>query len=195
MTCHIASPLSCETSRTDACSSVNCCSSVLRSACFSIRSFRAAASAGASSTAGTISRASNESGDRLASARILSAVCRWLRSPSRSASSSKKRETVGSVVEFARAAPGVDEVIVVDDGSIDGTPALACKAGAAVLTSTLTARTRTQAVISQRQARTTAELYAFSKKLAGIAKLDDLLWATAHQIATMLKVEVVILRP
>jgi two-component system sensor histidine kinase KdpD len=65
----------------------------------------------------------------------------------------------------------------------------------AVLTSTLTARTRTQAVISQRQARTTAELYAFSKKLAGIAKLDDLLWATAHQIAAMLKVEVVILIP
>jgi two-component system sensor histidine kinase KdpD len=65
----------------------------------------------------------------------------------------------------------------------------------AVLTSTLTARTRTQAVIAQRQARTTAELYAFSKKLAGIAKLDDLLWATAHQIATMLKVEVVILIP
>ena len=65
----------------------------------------------------------------------------------------------------------------------------------AILTSTLTARTRTQAVISQRQARTTAELYAFSKKLAGIAKLDDLLWATAHQIATMLKVEVVILIP
>jgi two-component system sensor histidine kinase KdpD len=65
----------------------------------------------------------------------------------------------------------------------------------AILTSTLTARTRTQAVISQRQAQTTAELYAFSKKLAGIAKLDDLLWATAHQIAAMLKVEVVILIP
>src|SRR5262249_28002788 len=29
----------------------------------------------------------------------------------------------------------------------------------------------------------------------GIAKLDDLLWATAHQIASMLKVEVVILIP
>jgi two-component system sensor histidine kinase KdpD len=65
----------------------------------------------------------------------------------------------------------------------------------AVLTSSLTARTRTQAVVAQRQARTTGELHAFSKKLAGIAKLDDLLWATAHQIATMLKVEVVILIP
>ncbi|HTO83049.1 MAG TPA: sensor histidine kinase KdpD [Methylomirabilota bacterium] len=65
----------------------------------------------------------------------------------------------------------------------------------AVLTSSLTARTRTQAVIAQRQARTTSELYSFSQKLAGIAKLDDLLWATAHQIAVMLKVEVVILIP
>ncbi|HUL07887.1 MAG TPA: sensor histidine kinase KdpD [Candidatus Acidoferrum sp.] len=65
----------------------------------------------------------------------------------------------------------------------------------ALLTSSLTARTRTQAVIAQRQAKTTAELYSFSKKLAGIAKLDDLLWATAHQIALMLRVEVVLLTP
>src|SRR5215468_1236173 len=65
----------------------------------------------------------------------------------------------------------------------------------AVLTSSLTARTRTQALIAQRQARTTSELYSFSQKLAGIATLDDLLWATAHQIAVMLKVEVVILIP
>jgi two-component system sensor histidine kinase KdpD len=65
----------------------------------------------------------------------------------------------------------------------------------ALLTSSLTARTRTQAVIARRQAKTTAELYSFSKKLAGIAKLDDLLWATVHQIALMLKVEVVLLTP
>src|SRR5262245_48852267 len=65
----------------------------------------------------------------------------------------------------------------------------------AVLTSSLTARTRTQAVIARRQAKTTAELYSFSKKLAGIAKLDDLLWATVHQIASMMKVEVVLLTP
>src|SRR5262249_10119366 len=38
----------------------------------------------------------------------------------------------------------------------------------AVLTSSLTARTRNQAVIAQRQARTTSELYSFSQKLAGI---------------------------
>jgi len=65
----------------------------------------------------------------------------------------------------------------------------------AVLTSSLTARMRTQAVIAKKQARVSAELNSFSKKLAGIANLDDLLWATAHQIASMLSVEVVILIP
>ena len=45
--------------------------------------------------------------------------------------------TVASVVDFARRAPGVVEVIVVDDGSIDGTPDLAAQAGARVVTSTL----------------------------------------------------------
>lgn len=45
--------------------------------------------------------------------------------------------TVSSVIEFARKAPGVTEVIVVDDGSIDGTPELATQAGARVVTSTL----------------------------------------------------------
>ncbi len=45
--------------------------------------------------------------------------------------------TVASVVEFVRHAPGVTEVIVIDDGSIDGTPELASKAGARVVISTL----------------------------------------------------------
>jgi glucosyl-3-phosphoglycerate synthase len=45
--------------------------------------------------------------------------------------------TVASVVSLARQAPGVAEVIVVDDGSIDGTPELAAQAGARVATSTL----------------------------------------------------------
>ena len=45
--------------------------------------------------------------------------------------------TIASVVSFARRSPGVSEVIVIDDGSIDGTPEFAHAAGARVLTSTL----------------------------------------------------------
>jgi glucosyl-3-phosphoglycerate synthase len=44
---------------------------------------------------------------------------------------------VGSVVRFVRKSPLVGEVIVVDDGSIDGTPELAEAAGARVVTSSL----------------------------------------------------------
>jgi two-component system, OmpR family, sensor histidine kinase KdpD len=65
----------------------------------------------------------------------------------------------------------------------------------ALITSNLTARTRSQAVTAQLRAKTTAELYAFSRKLAGIVDLDDLLWATSYQIASMLKVSVVMLLP
>ncbi|MHB1426281.1 MAG: glycosyltransferase [Gemmataceae bacterium] len=46
-------------------------------------------------------------------------------------------ETVGSVVQFARRAAGVGEVLVVDNGSIDGTPELAAQAGAVVITGSL----------------------------------------------------------
>ena len=46
-------------------------------------------------------------------------------------------ETIGSVIAFVRASPNVSEVIVLDDGSIDGSPELARKAGARVCTSTL----------------------------------------------------------
>ncbi len=45
--------------------------------------------------------------------------------------------TVSEVVKLALADPRVSEVIVVDDGSIDGTPELAVAAGARVITSTL----------------------------------------------------------
>jgi len=65
----------------------------------------------------------------------------------------------------------------------------------AVLTSNLTARTRSQAMTAQNRAKATAELYAFSRKIAGIGDLDDLLWATCYQIASMLKVRVVVLLP
>lgn len=58
----------------------------------------------------------------------------------------------------------------------------------AVIASNLTARVRAQAITARQRARTTEELYQFSRKLAGAANLDDLLWATVHQIALMLKV-------
>ncbi len=66
---------------------------------------------------------------------------------------------------------------------------------AAVLVSNLAAHTRNQVRTAADRAKTTAELYGYSRKLAGIAKLDDLLWATAYQIAAMLKVRVVVLLP
>ena len=65
----------------------------------------------------------------------------------------------------------------------------------AVIASNLASRTRDQAITAANRANTTAELYAFSRKLAGTATLDDGLWATAYQIAFMLKVRVVMLLP
>jgi two-component system, OmpR family, sensor histidine kinase KdpD len=65
----------------------------------------------------------------------------------------------------------------------------------AVLVSNVAARVRTQAVTAIDRARTTEALYAFSRKLAGVGTLDDVLWATAYQAALMLKVRVVLLLP
>ncbi|HEU0156410.1 MAG TPA: sensor histidine kinase KdpD, partial [Stellaceae bacterium] len=65
----------------------------------------------------------------------------------------------------------------------------------AVIVSNLAAATRRQVSSARARAKTTAELYAFSRKLAGIGALDDLLWATAYQIASMLKVRTVLLLP
>jgi two-component system sensor histidine kinase KdpD len=65
----------------------------------------------------------------------------------------------------------------------------------AVIVSNLTARTRTQVVTARQRAKITAELYAFSRKVAGIGALDDLLWATAYQISSMLKLRSVLLLP
>jgi two-component system, OmpR family, sensor histidine kinase KdpD len=65
----------------------------------------------------------------------------------------------------------------------------------AVLVSNVAARVRTQAITAIDRARTTEALYAFSRKLAGVGTLDDVLWATAYQAALMLKVRVVLLLP
>jgi two-component system sensor histidine kinase KdpD len=65
----------------------------------------------------------------------------------------------------------------------------------AILVSNLAARVRSQAISAIGRVRTTESLYAFSRKLAGTATLDDVLWATAYQAALMLKVRVVVLLP
>ena len=65
----------------------------------------------------------------------------------------------------------------------------------AIVISNLAARVRAQAFAARGRARTTESLYAFSRKLAGVGTLDDVLWATAYQAASMLKVRVVLLLP
>jgi two-component system sensor histidine kinase KdpD len=65
----------------------------------------------------------------------------------------------------------------------------------AITVSHVAARGQMQAVTAQARVRAVELLYAFSRKLAGTATLDDVLWATAYQTALMLKVRVVLLLP
>ncbi len=72
---------------------------------------------------------------------------------------------------------------------------LACFLIAAVIASNLAASVRAQADAALIRARTTDDLYQFSRKLAALGTLDDLLWATVYQVAAMLKLRVVMLLP
>jgi len=65
----------------------------------------------------------------------------------------------------------------------------------AILTSDLTGRLKREAAAAKVHAEANAALYEFSGKIAGIGRLDDLVWAAAHQLATMLEAQVVILLP
>lgn len=65
----------------------------------------------------------------------------------------------------------------------------------ALLASYLSSRLRGQALLMRERATATENLYLFSRKLASVYTLDDLLWATSYQIAQMLKTRVVILLP
>lgn len=65
----------------------------------------------------------------------------------------------------------------------------------AIIVSNVAARARRLALAAMSRARTTESLYVFSRKLSGVGTLDDVLWATAYQIALMLKVRVVLLLP
>jgi two-component system sensor histidine kinase KdpD len=64
-----------------------------------------------------------------------------------------------------------------------------------VAASALGTRSRTQAEAAKREARTTAELYAFSRKIAGVIDIDDLLWIVVTHLARLLKAEIAILMP
>jgi two-component system sensor histidine kinase KdpD len=59
--------------------------------------------------------------------------------------------------------------------------------------SNLASRVREQAHEARRRFRTTAALYDFSRKLAGAAGIDDLVWVITHQVATMMGVGAVLL--
>jgi two-component system, OmpR family, sensor histidine kinase KdpD len=65
----------------------------------------------------------------------------------------------------------------------------------AVVVSHIAGRGRAETVTAHERVRSVESLYAFSRKLAGAGHLDDVLWATAYQIASMLKVRVVVLLP
>jgi two-component system sensor histidine kinase KdpD len=65
----------------------------------------------------------------------------------------------------------------------------------ALITSNLASRGQAQAQVANERAKATEELYAFSRKLAAIDEVDDLLWTTGFQVASMLGVRVVLLLP
>ena len=99
---------------------------------------------------------------------------------------------VGSLAFNLFFLPPVYKLTIADPENV---VALAFFLAVAVFVSNLAAQTRSEVFIARRRAKITAELYSFSQKLAGIIDMDDFLWATAHQIASMLKVHVVILLP
>ena len=65
----------------------------------------------------------------------------------------------------------------------------------AIIAGNLTSRVRVQADLAATRAAIASELYRFTGKLAAIARLDDILWAVAFQVSSMLKVNVVVLLP
>ena len=59
--------------------------------------------------------------------------------------------------------------------------------GAAVVTGSYTASVRRQVTSTKHSARRTANLYDFSRKIAGAAVLDDVLWAVVHHVASTIQ--------
>jgi two-component system sensor histidine kinase KdpD len=67
--------------------------------------------------------------------------------------------------------------------------------GVAILVSNLAGRYREQAVVLRRQARSTMELYAFSRKLAGAANLASVVDLAVEQAGSMLELATTMLLP
>ncbi|HLG87802.1 MAG TPA: sensor histidine kinase KdpD [Alphaproteobacteria bacterium] len=65
----------------------------------------------------------------------------------------------------------------------------------AMLTGNVAARTREQAEASRQAARRTAKLYDFSRRIAGAASRDDVLWAVVHHVAATLQCRSLVLLP
>ncbi|MDR3514763.1 MAG: sensor histidine kinase KdpD [Azospirillaceae bacterium] len=63
----------------------------------------------------------------------------------------------------------------------------------AVISSNLSTRLRNQVDASKRSARRTANLYDFSRKIAGAANFDDVLWAVVYHVAATLQGRALIL--
>jgi two-component system, OmpR family, sensor histidine kinase KdpD len=65
----------------------------------------------------------------------------------------------------------------------------------AIITSNLAARVRAQALVARLQARTTGDLYAFSRGISAIPDVDGLVTAAAERIASLLDRDIVLLLP
>lgn len=65
----------------------------------------------------------------------------------------------------------------------------------ALITGNLAARMRSQAVAQRQIARRTANLFEFSRKIAGAASKDDILWAVVHHVAATLQCRTIMLLP
>jgi two-component system sensor histidine kinase KdpD len=66
---------------------------------------------------------------------------------------------------------------------------------AAVITGNLAGRLRAQVTAQRAAARRTGNLYEFSRKIAGAASLEDVVWAAVHHVASTLQCRALVLTP
>jgi len=65
----------------------------------------------------------------------------------------------------------------------------------AILTGNLASRLRAQAAAQRNAARRTANLYAFSRKIAAAGSFDDIVWAAVHHVASTMQCRSLVLAP